>query len=428
MRSLSVALHLIWLSAALGGVMGALFLAQAIHVDGPGVLWGYGGALLAFTLPAYQAEETALRLAGRPWVVAAADGMRMRHMRPIWLWIAGMVLLLLLLLASLMLASAALVLHPVVTGTASATSAHAPHPPLGPLALMLVLAWWLAATPLPSLRAVQWLGLGLAALLGLILLGGLGSWWLHPPLWMQQPITLDGLLRGVQYALLSSLLGLGVYYAIRVQPYLHIKPIPWRWWSWPWALVLGQSLWTLGLLGWSQHWWPAHSAEQGLPWLLHVWPQWAGDWSWLGFSTVATLLILGARILLLPWRQWLYARFGVSGGWPLLSIVALGFLFSLRLLLEHALEHRAAAAWSLDLSAHLQGWGIPLLAVLMLSAMIRSVPPAALVWAQPGSWVVATLRYAYWRYVLRSVLIVWIVIGSGWADRMADFWQISIVS
>lgn len=426
MRGLSVALHLIWLSAALGGVMGALFMAQAIYAHGPGVLWGYLGALFLFTLPAYQAEETALRLAGRPWVVAAADGMRMRHTRAVWLWVAGAVLLLLLLLASLMLAAAALVLHGIAVNVPPPLADRSPPPALGHLALILLLTWCLATARVPRLRAYQVLSVALALILSITLLLGLASWLLQPVGWLQNPVTGRALLCGTQYALLSSLLGLGVYYAIRFQPYL-LGP---RWSSprasWPWALVLGQGLWTLGLLGWSQHWWTAHSTEQGLPWLLNVWPEWAGDKSWMGFAIVAIVLILGARIMLLPWRQWLYARFGGAANWPLAGIVILGCMFSLRLLLEHALEHRSAAQWSIELSAHLQGWAIPVVAVLMLSALIRSVPPAALVWAQPGSWIMAGLRYAYWRYVLRSVLILWIVIGSGWASRIGHFWQIDM--
>lgn len=421
MQSLSVASHLVWLSAALGGVMGALFLAPAIHTQGPGVLWGYLAALLLFTQPAYQAEEAAFRLAGRPWVVAAADGMRMRHMRPIWLWVTGAALMLLLLLCSLMLAAAALSLS-----TDTAASKAAADPTLGHMALVLFLVWCLASTPVPRLGLIQLLGIALALWLGSILIIGLMTLALQPMPWLEQPLNIPAVFCGMQYGMLSSLLGLGIYYAIRVQPYLPWSDVTQSGWSWPWALVIGQALWTLALVGWSQHWWETLNEQQGLSWLLHSWTHWAQGWSWLGIGTIALVLILGARLLFLPWRQWLYHRFGGAAGWPLLGIAAVGFLFSLRLLLEHALDYRGAAPWSMQLSAHLQNWAIPLLAVLMLSAMVRSLPPAALVWAQPGSWLLAGLRYLYWRYVLRSALLIWILIGSGWAQRMADFWQLSL--
>ena len=73
----------------------------------------------------------------------------------------------------------------------------------------------------------------------------------------------------------------------------------------------------------------------------------------------------------------------------------------------------------------LRRWGVPLTALLIMSVLIRGLPPAPLLWVQQTHPAWAVARYLYWRYAVRLALLCILLRESGWGPILWRFWQTS---
>ena len=430
---MSVARRVFGLSIGMGGIAALTLLPAEFVRLGPGVWLGFCLAIWCIAWPAMLAEQMVLRIHAQPLVVALVEAARARHMRSLWLVSAA-----LLVLVSLAMVCVALVLAAwsVVAGAMYAVhpgeisellqSLRATPTRLGwvlPAMLLIPAIWWQLwpLTPRPKESPTWAVAFGPAIGTGVVLVG----WPLLLQQWPQQaPLSWGAVIEGVGMGVPACLVAMGVYYTQvarrRAEDPERAAPAA--------AVALGLTLWTGALLGWGL--WLAAPLDAPLSGvdsfligpLLAQWPRWLGVLLCLG---LALALSWTARLLLdisLHWLQWRWPSRRRVGVLLQCGVLSLAMLLALALGADAADPRHDQAMEGIQ---SLRRWGVPLTALLIMSVLIRGLPPAPLLWVQQTHPAWAVARYLYWRYAVRLALLCILLRESGWGPILWRFWQTS---